>query len=538
MKTKQAVIAALFLAATPLSAQDIYKMETLAGEDLNGTARFVGMGGAMSALGADISTIGTNPAGIGLFRRSDISMSGSIGVQPNAEDFYNRGKSRASFDQIGFVYAARLGEDNLRFVNFAFNYHKRRNLKNFIGVDDFKTGGRSQTLEMLDLSYTNSGWLDLSNDNDRDYTTPLTLAGYDTQLLYPQTDASGNVTGYEACEAERYNYKRVQWGGISQYDFNIAMNFNDQIYAGLTFGIYDVNIHSYTDYGEMIYNGETSTSTSEYYTNNEEELTGTGFDVKFGLILRPIEDSPFRIGVAVHTPIFYDLTSRQYLYVNSPFQVKDESGTVLADYSERSIDPGNNDYKLRTPWKFNVSAATTIGNSLALNAEYEYRDYGASRVRYPRYNDGWVNGGWDSWSDSDNDNGLENEAKSYLKPVSTFRIGAELRFAPGASLRLGYNYESAPFSKKAFLNLFADSPSYYYSCNTDYVNLSAINRITAGLGFRSGHFYADFAYQYQHQTGDLYAFHVPGNTNEDNLLPAASIDLNRHQALLTIGYKF
>jgi len=48
-------------------AQTAYDAVRYAGDELNGTARFVGMGGAMGALGADISTIGTNPAGIGLF---------------------------------------------------------------------------------------------------------------------------------------------------------------------------------------------------------------------------------------------------------------------------------------------------------------------------------------------------------------------------------------------------------------------------------------------------------------------------------------
>lgn len=53
-------------------AQTIYDGAKLTGKDLNGTARFVGMGGAMGALGGDISTMGTNPAGIGLYRSSDV----------------------------------------------------------------------------------------------------------------------------------------------------------------------------------------------------------------------------------------------------------------------------------------------------------------------------------------------------------------------------------------------------------------------------------------------------------------------------------
>ena len=66
-----------------LHAQDIYKVESLSGSDLNGTARFVGMGGAMSALGADISTMGSNPAAIGMFRRSDVAFTASATIQPN-----------------------------------------------------------------------------------------------------------------------------------------------------------------------------------------------------------------------------------------------------------------------------------------------------------------------------------------------------------------------------------------------------------------------------------------------------------------------
>ena len=60
------ILLPLLLISAPLIAQDIYRMESFTANDLNGTARFVGMGGAMGALGADISVMGTNPAGIGL----------------------------------------------------------------------------------------------------------------------------------------------------------------------------------------------------------------------------------------------------------------------------------------------------------------------------------------------------------------------------------------------------------------------------------------------------------------------------------------
>lgn len=59
-----------------LNAQTtIYDANRWMGSDLNGTARFVGMGGAMGALGGDITTMGTNPAGIGIYRSNDFMVS-------------------------------------------------------------------------------------------------------------------------------------------------------------------------------------------------------------------------------------------------------------------------------------------------------------------------------------------------------------------------------------------------------------------------------------------------------------------------------
>ena len=106
-------------------AQETYENTKLIDNDLNGTARYVGMGGAMDALGSDISTISTNPAGIGLFRRSMANLSFGLISQQGVKNFTSGHKNNASFDQIGFVYALRNGRNS--FLNFAFNYHKSRN---------------------------------------------------------------------------------------------------------------------------------------------------------------------------------------------------------------------------------------------------------------------------------------------------------------------------------------------------------------------------------------------------------------------------
>mgnify|MGYP002233871926 CR=1 FL=1 len=81
------------------------------GNDLNGTARFVGMGGAMGALGGDISTIGTNPAGIGIYRSNDAMMSfsfSSYGTESNymGSKINSSALKAASVDAMGDVFTS------------------------------------------------------------------------------------------------------------------------------------------------------------------------------------------------------------------------------------------------------------------------------------------------------------------------------------------------------------------------------------------------------------------------------------------------
>lgn len=78
----------------------------------------------------------------------------------------------------------------------------------------------------------------------------------------------------------------------------------------MTIGAYDVNYSKTSTYGEEY--GEyivenVNYGTPSYEMTTENKIDGSGVDFKFGAIVRPFEDSPFRIGVAVHTPTFYNL---------------------------------------------------------------------------------------------------------------------------------------------------------------------------------------------------------------------------------------
>jgi len=528
---KKYLVLASMLLALPAAAQDVYKVEAFSGSDLNGTARYVGMGGAMNALGADLSTMNTNPAGIGMYRRGDISMSGSLLIQPGAETLADIGKTRASFDQMGVAFAMPLNGKHLKFLNFGFNYQKKRNFKNYIGLDQIATNGQSQSWQMADLG--NFFGIDAQYNT---LFSPIAEVGYEAGLIGEvDEDETGWLYPYDA---QSYSYYRVQHGGIKEYDFNVSMNFDNRWYFGLTLGAYDVDWRSYLVYGEAL------TSGNDYGLWNDEYISGTGFDVKLGTILRPVADSPFRIGLAISTPTWFNLTGNNVLgfrYFNGEFY------TELDDFCT-----GDFDYRITTPWKFNLSLATTVGKNIALDAEYELQDYKSASVRYPD-NDGY----WDDWGygGTYKDETLAKEIDNNLNVVHTLRIGAEAKLTDGLYGRVGYNFVSKPFQDDALKNLYATDDagklsyaSVYNQTGTDYVNLGATNRFTLGLGYHGKHFYADLAYQYQHQSADVYAFHVPADGPTDfetfsgatdvNLLTPQEADLNRHSVLLTLGYKF
>ena len=519
------------------NAQDIYKVEMLSGSDLDGDARYVGMGGAMSALGANLSAMSTNPASTGLYRRSDISLTAGLTSQPDGMHIYSNGrelgpgKTRGVFNQAGMLYSLNTGNAHgLKFINFGFNYKRARNFKQFISLNNMPTdGGLSQTWQMRDLAADLEGnWLDLGYENDRDYTTPLAVLGYDTYLIDAKVDDNNKISDYYKSDATAYNYHRAQWGGLHQYDINMSFNINERIYLGFALGIYDVDIHNLLLYNEKLIDNTGATGNYDMY--QEEALTGVGYDGKFGIILRPAEENPFRLGFAITTPTAYDLDSRSYLAVASPYTDEKNPNGTSAD-----VDLTNS-YRIRTPWKLNVSAATTFGSIVAVDAEYEWQNYASAAVRYK---DGYVD---DYWSNNrfSTDVGIQKEIVTWMKNVHTFRIGAEGRASRELALRFGYNYVSSPFDKKAYLNLFADGPSYYYATNTDYVNLGAIHRATLGLGYTHKFFYMDATYQHQLQDATVNAFHYD---NDDrlgiaNALPGQDIELHRNNVQVTLGVRF
>lgn len=507
------IFLAMALVALPAVAQETYENAKIADEDLNGTARYVGMGGAMEALGADISTISSNPAGIGLMRHSQVSLSGGIVSQGSAESWATGDKTHASFDQAGFVVNLIKGHKNT--LNVAFNYHKSKNF-DFILSAANSLSSASQgklTYEKLrnGLVYDNSG---------NPYWTCNQLDDiYANNILYNSTDQM-----YYYDEASQYALNRQHTGYIGAYDFNISGNAGSQFYWGVTVGIKDVHYKANTAYTENLTEG------GMVNVSDNREITGSGFDIKAGIIVRPAADSPFRIGAYVHTPTFYDLTTRNYTTASSNVYGANQGGSSGESYN----------FKLYTPWKFGLSLGHTVGNYLALGATYEYADYGTldTRVIDGGYYDDWYGTYYDT---SSSDDGMNNHTKQTLKGVSTLKLGVEVKPAQNFAIRLGYNYVSPKYSKDGFKDVSIESPGNYYASQTDYTNWKSTNRFTFGLGYTLQKFTVDLAYQYSAQKGEFSPFtNYVDNTDstEDNVANATEVKNNRSQLLLTFGYHF
>lgn len=536
-----ACLLSLFMAHA--HAQETYENTKLIDNDLNGTARYVGMGGAMEALGADISVINSNPAGIGLFRRSSGSVSFGLVSQDGASSFKYGNKTNASFDQAGFVYSLRDGRRT--FINFGFNYHKSKNFDYILNAASGLNGASQHK-----LSYMKA----LANENNLDKTSSGWRGkfAYTSQLdnLYYNTLMMTSSDGFFYNDASRYEFGRAETGYIGEYDFNTSANVNDRVYLGITIGIHDVHYTGHSLYNEALVNLNNQTA-GDITVNDERRITGTGYNASFGIIFRPVDVSPFRIGLSVTTPTWYDLKTSNYTYLINNTKA-DGGGKLQGDYPNYTTGESY-EFKLFTPWKFGVSLGHTVGNYLALGASYEYADY--SRLD-TRVNDGYDVDYWgDVYEHSSSDEPMNRHTRETLKAVSTLKIGAEAKVMPNLAVRAGYNYVSPMFKKEGYKDGNIDSYGSNYSSATDYTNWEATNRYTVGVGYTLGKMSFDLAYQYAQTNGKFHPFAdsyldytYPGqdsNGNDvtmteslDNYANAVKVSNKRNQLLLTLTYRF
>ncbi len=526
-------LATLLLAATTAAhAQDPYSnFEMTNTTDVIGSARYVGMGGAMGALGTDISAMSNNPASIGLFRRSDVSI--TLGAQFQDEKPYSDdSRARMSFDQIGFVVSMPDSERR-NFFNWGLNLQKKANY----GFSFFKAAdnlnGFSQAAQLAGIY----------SDFPEQPEGTLVRRAYDALLYDLPSGTHLRSTGYD--------FNRHSRGFLYGLDLNISGNLEDRVYLGLTLGIDFLNYRTSQRYVE--YRNGSDGSVQDYDIMSNHRVNGSGFNLKLGAIFRPIEDSPFRVGVTVETPTWYTMTQeRSYYSIASKWEYTgyDEatqqhlySYLPSGEYSiYDSVDGNDLDFNVFSPWKFRLQLGSTVANCLAWDVEYEYALYDYTKMGYPEE----YNGGGASIS-MDKDHAMSSLTKATLNPVHNARVGFEYKPVPELAVRAGYNYWSRPMKKTASLNQSIDSYAMEYTLGTDYMNLSDAHMISFGLGYRYGGFYADLAYKFRTQKGDFYPFddrYQANGATEAQFettaynLASQKVSLDRHNVVLTLGYKF
>ena len=461
-----------------------------------GSARFSSMGGAFGALGGDFSALFINPAGLGVFRSSEISITPSLRYNLIETNFVGSANDDFDYDfnlnQLGFVASFDLGNsEGWSNISIAAGYNKQNNFNRNLIIE-----GINNSSSMLDyFSNYSDGYLpeELNSFNE--------FLAYDTWLI--DTVANLGFDDYETIlsnygDEANSTYGQVQQrtlnsnGSIGEYMFAVGANYGNSLYIGASFGIqklfyYESNEHIEYDPDDHIYDFNSFTYYQDLHTR------GRGFSFKIGAIFKPVE--MLRLGVAFHLPTFFKLEDEYYSYIDAAFDTPDIDGN--STYSSDSPDLFYM-YELTTPFRAVGSVAYQFGKRALLSVDYEFIDFATARLR--KGEDGY------------NFNSENDDIKEAYRKTGNLRIGGEYRLG-AFSLRGGYAYYGSAYAKS--------------EANSD----ASYSLISAGIGFRQKKFYMDFGYT--HMMHEEQYFMYP-STN----LVASVNESNTSRFIATVGFQF
>lgn len=532
------------------SAVDAYSISR--GGDLRGTARFMSMGGAFTALGGDISTLNQNPGGIGLYRSSDVSLTFDLepqsiksSVNGSLED--KTSQTKFNVNNFGYIGAVNTGSETMPFFNWGVSYSRAASFdRRYKGIlENIGTSYTNMVADYTSLDRFTPGTLAETNDYNPYFSSSAPWSSiliYNSYGINPvSTDPSNTeyvgLFNYDTSHGNAM-YDIEEKGHIDEYSINFGGNVMNVLYWGVGFGITDLDFKQYARYSEVVFDANVPDANADTYTtgnvspftlSNYKHIWGSGFNFKAGVIIKPINE--LRFGIAVHTPTYYNLSYEGQGFTDFYMSSPDYAANEAYD-GQYSSDLAQFDWKLQSPWRFMVGAAGVIGGRAIISADYEYRAYGDMKVK-----------DWDGYDYTD----VNDDIKTYYQSTNILRLGAEYRITPQWSVRAGYSYESSPVKSEILdptgyranyiytsgPNDFETQPSYTLDRTTNYV--------TCGLGYRYKNFYADLAYVYRHRNSDYHAFSDYNESTGDNLLvqaPKANLSDNNSQIALTLGFRF
>lgn len=422
-----------------------------------GTARSTAVGGAFGAVGADFSSLSINPAGMGVYKKSEISFSPGLYYSKNintyrgveSEDF----KYSLNTGNFGLVFSAPLttvasDKPQWKSVQFGFGFNKLANFNNNIIIE-----GNNNETSLVDVIIAKANG-----------TSPNYLDAFDTYPAYygyliDRYDTINNLYSSKIQNKDLTQRKTINTkGGIKEWAFSFSGNYNDVLYIGATMGLVDFNYKEASQYDESD-ELDTINLFKSITINDELETNGSGLNFKFGILAQPT--NYLRIGAAIHTPTFY-------------YQIKDSYSRSFSSNIDTAIytytSDSKFDYEINTPLRIMGNIAFIINKSGFISFDYEYADYSSARMRAENYNFAQEN----------------KNIKTMYQATHNFRGGIEYTLKPFV-LRAGYAHYMSPFKSDTLNNYQRDF-------------------ISGGIGFRSTHYFIDFTYSHSNSDGKYYLY--------------------------------
>lgn len=461
------------------------------------TARSMAIGGAAGSLGADYSAAAVNPAGLGVYRQSELTITPYLNFNGTASKYIdnnNTADNNTAFKlgNIGLVSTTNLnGRSRWKTVTFALGFNK---------LADFNTHSTYQGIN------SQSSFSEVMAEEAQRYGTdeaagPMGFLGYEGYLLtndlasipYRNVLAQGG-----SLKQTKYNESR---GAVNEYNLSLAGNYDDKFMIGATLGITSYRFRRKTEFVEADNSGNTNNNFDYFSLIENLQTNGVGVNGKFGFIYVPVKS--FRVGLSVHTPTFASYTD----YVD--YDLVSE----MEGLGSHNIIPQNlyqSDYSITTPMRAIVSATGFLGNKGFITADVEYVPYNTMRIRYQGT-------GVAAFERAQND-----YIKATFRSAVNARVGAEVRATKDLSIRAG--------------------GAYYANAYKDGVNDLGGDRIdlSLGLGYRLGaNTSLDLTYLRSDQTykDSPYRFSDPDPANPVTFYDA-SIRNTRNMVALTLGVRF
>lgn len=463
--------------------------------EVGGTARTIGVGGGIGALGADYSVLSTNPAGIAAFRTNEFVITPGV-YNSKITSVLERGTDNEPIDES----LAKFNLANIGIIlNYRPQYSKWTTFNIGIGFNRLASFNQDFIFRGKSPGSIVQRFTELANDGIFDDFEGILAEN--AAAIYP---ISGNPDVFtndfeDPLTSPDYQIEREQFfktrGSYSELAFSIGANYDEKLMVGATIGVPFINYDEEKTYEERDVDSSVVYFDDLLFRENLS-TSGTGINLKLGLIYRISQ--MFRVGAAVHTPTAFKLTDNFSTQLRYDYTDGGGSNSLTEDSPE-----GTFDYKLKTPWRAMANFAVLFNRKGFISADIEYVDYSVSDFNLTENST--------SIEDRNYEIDLNQEVGNSFQSAINLRVGGEYAYE-NLRFRAGYGISGTPY---------ADS---------DIIN----NAYSLGFGIREKSFYIDFAYKYSKIT-DGYVPYLLSDPEQEQFV---TNDVANTRILMTAGFKF